>query len=60
VVKEFPDCLLMKLLISDDNRPPSATKGDQKKGKPDSAGGRSSSVNPRKLFTGISNRFVLI
>ncbi|CAF2496601.1 unnamed protein product [Rotaria sp. Silwood2] len=32
----------------DENRPPSASKADQKKGKSDGTGGRSSSVNPRR------------
>jgi hypothetical protein len=43
--------------ISDESRPPSANKGDQKKGKPDTNLGRSSSMNPRHPSTGIFNIF---
>jgi hypothetical protein len=38
----------------DENRPTSASKSDQKKGKSDGTTGRSTSVNPRRSATGMS------
>ncbi len=42
----------MRNSISEEPRPPSANKGDLKKGKTDNTTNRSSSVNPRRLTTG--------
>ena len=51
-VNDDNDYLGFRVCILEEPRPPSANKGDLKKGKVDGAAGRSSSVNPRRLTTG--------
>lgn len=43
----------MKIFTSDENRPPSANKSDQKKGKSDATVNRSVSLNSRRQSNGI-------
>ena len=43
--------------VSEDSRPPSASRGDPKKGKNDGTVTRSSSINLRRTGAGIENTF---